>query len=67
MLTVSRIDEETGETLVWWGGDDFDPLTAQASLRASGLSVIKVRDDKWAVVDLASRVLKENEDGGQES
>lgn len=61
-MLISRIDNETGETLVWCG-DDFDPVTTQAQLQASGLSLVQIRDDKWAVVDLASKVLEENENG----
>ena len=63
MLTVSRIDSETGETLVWCGSEDFDPVATQAELQASGLSMVSIRDDKWAVVDLTKNVLEENENG----
>ena len=66
MRLISRMDNETGETLVWCGGEDFDPVTTQAQLQASGLSLVEVRDDNWAVVDLASKVLEEKEDGRQE-
>jgi hypothetical protein len=61
-MLISRMDSDTGETLVWCG-DDFDPVTTQAQLQASGLSLVRVRDDKWAVVDLASKVLEENKNG----
>jgi hypothetical protein len=66
MRTVSRIDTDTGETLVWCGGEDFDPVATQAQLQASGLSMVRIRDDKWAVVDLVNKVLEENDDGRQE-
>ncbi len=65
MQIISRIDNETGETLVWCG-ENFDPITTQSQLQASGLSLVRIRDDKWAVVDLASKVLEENENGRQE-
>lgn len=63
MRLVSRIDDETGDTLVWCGGEDFDPMATQAQLQASGLSMVSIRDDKWAVVKLDNGVLEENEDG----
>jgi hypothetical protein len=66
MRLVSRIDNETGETVVWCGGEDFDPITTQAQLQEAGLSLVTIRDDKWAVVDLAGKVLEENDDGRQE-
>lgn len=66
MRLISRMDNKTGETLVWCGGEDFDPVTTQAQLQASGLSLVEIRDDKWAVVDLSSKVLGENKDVRQE-
>lgn len=66
MRLISRMDNETGETLVWCGTEDFDVVTTQAQLQASGLSLVEIRDDKWAVVDISSKVLEEKNDGRQE-
>lgn len=63
MRLVSRLDNETGDTLVWCGGVDFDPIATQGKLQEMGLSIVTIRDDKWAVVDQAEKVLKEKEDG----
>jgi len=65
MQLISRIDADTGETLIWCG-DDFNPLDTQMSLQKSGLTLLKIREDKWAVVGPVGLLEEENEDGRQE-
>jgi hypothetical protein len=65
MRLVSRIDADTGDTLVWCG-DDFNPIATQTSLQQSGLTLLKLREDKWAVVGPIAMLDEENEDGRQE-
>jgi hypothetical protein len=65
MRLISRIDADTGDTLVWCG-DDFNPIATQTSLQQSGLTLLKVREDKWAVVGPIAMLDEENEDGRQE-
>jgi hypothetical protein len=65
MRLISRIDADTGDTLVWCG-EDFNPIATQTSLQQSGLTLLKVREDKWAVVGPIATLDEENEDGRQE-
>lgn len=65
MRLISRIDADTGDTLVWCG-DDFNPIETQTSLQKSGLSLLKIREDKWAIVGPVALLDEENEDGRQE-
>jgi hypothetical protein len=65
MRLISRIDADTGDTLVWCG-EDFNPIATQTSLQQSGLTLLKVREDKWAVVGPIAMLDEENEDGRQE-
>jgi hypothetical protein len=64
MRLISRIDSETGDTLVWCG-DDFNPIATQTSLQQTGLTLLKIREDKWAVVGPIATLDEENEDGRQ--
>jgi hypothetical protein len=64
MRLISRIDAETGDTLVWCG-DDFNPIATQTSLQQTGLTLLKIREDKWAVVGPIATLDEENEDGRQ--
>ena len=50
MQMVTRVDVSTGETLLWCGGADFDIIQAQKKLNSSGMSLLEVREDKWATV-----------------
>ncbi len=50
MKTVTRVDAETGEMLLWCGGADFDVIKAQKQLNDAGMSLREVRKDKWATV-----------------
>ncbi len=50
MRMITRVDAETNEMLLWCGGEDFDVIQAQKELTNAGMSLIKVRDDKWATV-----------------
>jgi len=64
MQLISRIDADTGDTLVWCG-DDFNPIATQTSLQKSGLTLLKIREDKWAIVGPIAMLDEENEDGRQ--
>jgi len=50
MRMVTRVDAETGETLLWCGGENFDIIQAQRELNNAGKSIQEVREDKWATV-----------------
>jgi hypothetical protein len=65
MRLITRIDDVTGDTLIWCG-EDFDPMATQASLQESGLTLLEIRDDKWAVVGPVSLLNEENYNGRQE-
>ena len=62
MLLISRIDAYTGDTLIWCG-DDFNPIETQVSLQKSGLTLLKIREDKWAIVGPVELLDEENKDG----
>lgn len=62
MRLISRIDADTGDTLVWCG-EAFDPIATQTSLQKSGLTLLKIREDKWAIVGPIAMLDEENEDG----
>lgn len=45
---ITRIEE--GKTLLWTGNEDFDPISVQKKLKASGLTLEEIRADKWAII-----------------
>lgn len=49
MRLVTKTDPETNETLVWCGAEDFNPIQMQKRLRSAGLTMLEVREDRWAV------------------
>ncbi len=64
MRMVTRTDAETNEMLLWCGGDDFDIIQAQKELNDAGMSLQKVRNDKWATVGpVGTPETKETNDG----
>ena len=50
MRMVTRVDVETGETLLWCGSEDFNIIQAQRELNNAGMSIQSVREDKWATI-----------------
>jgi len=50
MQTITRVDASTGETLVWCGGADFNIIQTQKKLNNAGMSLLEIREDKWATV-----------------
>ncbi len=50
MRMVTRTDAETNEMLLWCGGEDFDIIQAQKELNNAGMSLLGVREDRWATV-----------------
>lgn len=50
MRLVTRVDTDTGETLMWCGGTKFDLIQAQKQLRIAGMVIQEVREDRWALV-----------------
>jgi hypothetical protein len=63
-VLISRIEDETGDALVWCG-DDFDPIATQLGLQEAGLTLLEIRDDKWAVVGPVPVLREESENGRQ--
>ena len=50
MRLVTRVDTDTGETLMSCGGEDFNLIQAQKQLRNAGMVMQEVREDRWAIV-----------------
>ncbi len=50
MQMITKVDVETGETLLWCGGTGFDIIQAQRKLNNAGMSLQEIRKDKWASV-----------------
>ena len=66
MQTVTRIDDATGETLMWCGGADFDIIQAQKNLNNAGYTLLEIREDQWAVMGRRENPEgKEADDGRQ--
>ncbi len=64
MRMVTKVNAETNEMLLWCGGEDFDVIKAQKELNSAGMSIIEVRDDKWATVGpVETPEVKENHNG----
>jgi hypothetical protein len=61
---ITRVDAETNKMLLWCGGEDFDVIKAQKELNNAALSLLEVRDDKWATVGpMETPETKENSNG----
>lgn len=45
---ITRIEEN--KTLLWTGYENFDPIEVQKKLKASGMSLELIREDKWAIL-----------------
>ena len=50
MQTITRVDADSGETLIWCGRRDFDIIQAQKKLNNAGMTLLTIREDKWASV-----------------
>lgn len=54
-MVITRVDEKTGQTLLWCGSEPFDIMKIQRNLNRSGLVINEIREDKWATLGPISR------------
>ena len=61
MRMVTRMDDATGEMLLWCGGGNFDLIQTQKQLQLAGQSLLEIREDKWAPIGPTLLVKSEEE------
>ena len=61
-MIITKIDDKTGETLLWCGEKSFSILETQKELNRFGYVLQKIKEDKWGILSYTN--LKENKNGG---